>query len=73
MKERFIQRYKNAIKDYFEYPGNGEGKRAKLYILNEYEKILEEEFNMTHLATRELYDKLYWECIEPYLNSKKEG
>lgn len=59
MKEKFIERYKNTIRAYFEYPGTGEGHRAILYVMNEYEKILQEEFNMTNSETRAIYDELY--------------
>lgn len=66
-KERFINRYKNTIDAYFNYPGNGEGHRAILYVMEEYQRILEEEFDMSYEEVRaiydEKYDKKYTTCI----------
>ena len=60
MKEKFLQRYKDAVMAYFNYPGSGEGHREKLYIADEYEKIMIEEFEMTHEELRQIYHELYW-------------
>ena len=59
MKERFIERYKNTILSYFNYKGSGEGKRAIIYVMNEYENILQEEFGLTHEEVRCIYNELY--------------
>lgn len=59
MKERFIQRYKDKIKEYLCYHGTGEGHRAIMYVMDEYGKILEEEFGIAHEEVREIYDRLY--------------
>lgn len=61
MKERFIKRYEKACRDYFNYSLDDEGARERLYILEEYKKILHEEFGVTKEQTSEIYHKLYWE------------
>ena len=61
MKERFIKRYENACRNYFNYQQGGEGARRLLYILEEYKKILQEEFSVEEKLTSEIYHKLYWE------------
>jgi len=59
MKERFIKRYVSAIHNYFSYQPNGEGKRGWLYVLQEYELVLTEEFGMTYEEIRKIYDHEY--------------
>ena len=59
MKERFIQRYKDKVNAYFNYSMTGEGHRAIMYVMNEYEAILQDEFGVSHDEVREIYDKLY--------------
>ena len=59
MKEKFIKRYVSAIHNYFSYQPNGEGKRAWLYVMQEYELILKEEFGMKHEEIRKIYDTQY--------------
>lgn len=62
MKEIFLNRYKEAIREYFNYSGSGEAKRKRLYILDEYERILNEVFGVLKQDTRTIYEKLYFEC-----------
>lgn len=59
MKERFIQRYKDKVNAYFNYTMTGEGHRAIMYVISEYEAILQDEFGMSHEEVREIYDELY--------------
>lgn len=60
MKEKFIQRYKDAINKYFNtYSGDSDGRLIRNYIISEYGNILREEFGMTHEETREIYDEMY--------------
>lgn len=59
MRDRFIKRYRDNILAYFSYKGTGEGRRAILYVMSEYERILEEEFNLTHEEVRSIYDEMY--------------
>ncbi len=59
MREVFIKRYEDAIKAYFNYPESGEGKRVKWYIMDEYENILLQVFDMDYLDVRKIYDELY--------------
>lgn len=60
MKERFIQRYKDALNKYFNTgKGDPDGRLIWNYIVSEYEHILEEEFGMSHEEVREIYDELY--------------
>lgn len=58
-KERFIQRYKDSVNEYFNHNGTGEGNRALLYVSQEYEMILQDEYGVTHEEIREIYDGLY--------------
>ena len=58
MKERFIERYKEAINKYFN-AFDSDGRMIRNYIVSEYEHILEEEFEMKHEEVREVYDELY--------------
>lgn len=67
MKEKFLKRYKAVINNYFSTKGTREDHRAALYVMNEYESILEEEFGMTHEEVKEIYNEL---CAEHYF---KEG
>ena len=60
MKERFIQRLKDAIETYFAYIGDVEGSIIRNYIVAEYKKILEEEFGMSHKETEAIYNEMYW-------------
>lgn len=60
MKERFIGRYKAAVINYFNACDSDE-RLVKSYIFAEYERILEEEFGMSHDEVRDIYDKLYWQ------------
>lgn len=57
----FITRYKNAIREYFGYRGDDEGRTIKNYIMTEYEKILEEEFDMKEEDIRNIYNSMYKE------------
>lgn len=59
MKDKFIKRYKDKLHAYFSYGDIGEGHRAIMYVVSEYERILEEEFNMTHDEVRAIYDEMY--------------
>lgn len=68
MKDRFIKRYRDNILAYFSYKGTGEGHRAILYVMNEYERILEEEFEMTHEEVRAIYNNMYKDY---YMEGKK--
>lgn len=68
MKDKFIKRYRDKIHAYFSYKGTGEGRRAILYVISEYERILEEEFNMTHEEVRSIYDEMYANC---YMEGKR--
>ena len=60
MKEIFLQRYKDALMAYYSYPGSGEGHRARMYVVNEYQKIMMEEFGMDYEEVKQIYDELYW-------------
>ncbi len=61
MKERFIERYKEAVKKFFNvYKDDSDSKMIKGYIVNEYEDILKEEFEMKHEEVQEIFDDLYW-------------
>ena len=59
MKEKFIKRYKEAVLNYFYYNGDREGELIRNYIVGEYEKILNEEFDISKQEIREMYDELY--------------
>ena len=59
MKERFIQRYINAIREYLGYCGDRAGSTLRHYIMGEYEKILIEVFDMTDAEIRAIYQQEY--------------
>ena len=59
-KERFIQRYKDSVNNYLDHNNSDEGNRALLYISQEYEMILQDEFKVSHEEIRAIYDELYW-------------
>jgi hypothetical protein len=58
MKDKFIGRYKAAVINYFNATDN-DGRMVRSYVFAEYEKILEEEFGMSHEEVRKIYDELY--------------
>lgn len=69
MKERFIQRYKDAIIKYFNASSSDtDGRMIKNYIVSEYENILEEEFGMKHEEVHAIYNELY---IERYAKEER--
>lgn len=60
MKERFIERYKTVINKYFDTSGaDRDGRLIRNFIVDEYQKILEEEFEMSHKEVRDIYNELY--------------
>ncbi len=60
IQEAFIRRYINAIRKYFDAPGcDRDGRMIRNSIIDEYQKILIEEFGMTQDEVSEIYQKEY--------------
>lgn len=61
MKVTFIERYRKAVNDYFEYRGDQVGLIIKDHIAAEYELILTEVFGVDGDAIKKMYDEMYWQ------------
>ena len=61
LKEMLTRRYIAAIKEYFNYSGDTEGRTIKNYIMDEYRKLLEEEAKMPHEDVMDIYGRIYSE------------
>ena len=59
MKEKFIKRYMDSVNDYFNYDSDTDGRMVRHYVVEEYEKILEEVFEMKHEEVKAIYFELY--------------
>ena len=59
MKERFFERYENAVHEYFDYNGDDTGKLIRGYIMDEYKDILVEEFKVPEKDVSKRYHEIY--------------
>ena len=64
-KRRFIDRYKKAVMDFFYYPScDREGRIIRHYIINEYENILIDEFDVAKSELLSMYQDLYQQAYD---------
>lgn len=66
-RQVLIRRYENAIREYFGYEGDSQGKLVRNYIMSEYEKILVEETGLSEENVKAIYNRIY---AETYFGGK---
>lgn len=74
MRDKFIKRYKQAVRDYFDTvkKSDPEIRLIKYEIVREYERILQEVFAVSHSEIEKAYEEIYWQTFGDEMNERKK-